>query len=72
MPGPNDHFPLVDLIRGLGEQLRQAQHLAHEDEEETLLELKECTVEVGVGWEPAGAPVAPATGTRKRLPRAEI
>jgi hypothetical protein len=47
-------FPLVKLIRALGDQLREAQRQAAEDDQPDLLRLKECTVELGIEWEKTG------------------
>lgn len=47
----NEKFPLVDLITALGDQLREAQRRAKDDDQPDLLKLKECSVELAVEWE---------------------
>jgi Trypsin-co-occurring domain 2 len=52
--GADEKFPLVQLIGALGEQLREAQREAKEDDKPDLLKLKECTIELGITWEKKG------------------
>jgi hypothetical protein len=47
-------FPLADLIKALGRDLREAQRRAKEDDQPDILKLKECSVELGVTWEKKG------------------
>jgi hypothetical protein len=47
----DDKFPLADLIKVLGQELREAQRRAKKDDQPDLLKLKECSVELGVTWE---------------------
>jgi hypothetical protein len=44
-------YPLADLIKALGMELREAQRRAKSDDQGDLLKLKECSVELGVTWE---------------------
>jgi hypothetical protein len=47
-------YPLADLIKALGTQLREAQRRHQASQEPGLLRLKECTVELGLSWEKKG------------------
>jgi hypothetical protein len=50
----NEQFPLADLIRSLGNEIREAEERARADGQADLLELKECEVEVAVQFEKKG------------------
>src|SRR5262245_58125676 len=41
-------FPLVEIIRALGEELREAERTAPDDH---IVDLKDCSVQLGITWE---------------------
>jgi len=47
-------FPLADIIQLLGGQLRESMRRHEASDEDDLLALKECTVELGLTWDKKG------------------
>ena len=45
-----ERFPLVEIVRLLGEQIRESQRQAEEDARPNVLRLKECSIELGLTW----------------------
>jgi Trypsin-co-occurring domain 2 len=54
-PPKTETFPLVELIRALGNELRQAERLVEQDDEASVLALKDCSIELGVSWQRAAS-----------------
>jgi hypothetical protein len=45
-----EKYPLADLLKSLGREIRKAQTRAKDDPEGNILKLRECEVELGVTW----------------------
>jgi hypothetical protein len=51
---PHDGLRLRDVLEQLGDELREAQAAALNDDKPDLMKVKDCTVELGLTWEAKG------------------